>query len=159
MLLFILSWAIKWLIFAFWLYLLIKYFWGGEGGGGGGGGGCVCKFWIFTVFTPHIYFIILISIIAGNLVEIKLPKLQSRQCLRKSNLWRYSRKCLRKFNFNEIRSPELSAYHLPQLKEFFPSMMFEIFSSVLAYRIFDLLLVAVFFHYVIYCCQYHEPLR
>jgi hypothetical protein len=41
-------------------------------------------------------------------------KIQSRKCLRKSNLWRYSRKCLRKFNFNEIRSPDLSAYHLPQ---------------------------------------------
>ena len=100
----------------------------------------------FTVFTPHIYFIILISMIAGNIVEIRLPKIQSR-------------KCLRKFNFNEIRSPELSAYHLPQPKEFFPSTMFEIFSCILAYSIFDLLLVVVFFHYVIYCCQYHEPLR
>ena len=62
----------------------------------------------FTVFTPHIYFIVLISMIAGNLVEIRIPKIQSRKCLRKSNLWRYSRKCLRKFNFNEIRSQELS---------------------------------------------------
>ena len=97
------------------------------------------KFWIYSiVFTPHIYFIILISMIAGNLVEIRLPKIQSRKCLRKSNLWRYSRKCLRKFNFNEIRSPELSAYNLPQPKEFFPSTMFQIFSSVLAYRFFDL---------------------
>ena len=68
--------------------------------------------------------------IAGNLVEIGLPKIQSRKYLRRSNLWRYSRKCLRKFNFNEIRSPKLSAYHLPQPKEFFPSMMFEMFSSV-----------------------------
>ena len=101
----------------------------------------------FTVFTPHIYFIILISMIAGNLVEIRLPKIQSRKCLRKSNLRRYSIKCFRKFNFNEIRSPKLSAYHLPQLKEFFPSPMFEIFSSVLAYRIFDLLLVVVFFSF------------
>jgi hypothetical protein len=74
----------------------------------------------FTVFTPLIYFIILISMITGNLVEIRLPKIQSRKCLRKYNFWRYSRKCLRKFNFNEIRSPELSAYHLPQPKEFFP---------------------------------------
>jgi hypothetical protein len=96
--------------------------------------------------------------IAGNLVEIRLPKIQSRKCLRKYNLWRYSRKCLRKFNFNEMRSLELSAYHLPQPKKCFPSKMFEIFSSVLAYRIFVLLLVVVFFHYVIYCCQYHEPL-
>ena len=40
----------------------------------------------FTIFTPHIYFIILISMIAGNLVEIWLPKIQSRKCLRKSNL-------------------------------------------------------------------------
>jgi hypothetical protein len=79
----------------------------------------------FTVFTSHIYFIILISMNAGNLVEIRLPKIQSR-------------KCLRKFNFNEIRSPELSAYNLPQPKEFFPSTMFEIFSSILAYRFFDL---------------------
>ena len=47
--------------------------------------------------------------IAGNFVKIRLPKIQSRKCLRKSNLWRYSRKCLRKFNSNEIRSPELSA--------------------------------------------------
>ena len=68
----------------------------------------------FTVFTPRIYFIILICMIAGNLVEIRLPKTQSRKCLRKSNLWRYSRKCLRKFNFNEIRLLDLSAYHLPQ---------------------------------------------
>ena len=112
----------------------------------------------FTVFTSHIYFIILISMIAGNLVEIRLPKVQSRKCLHKFNLWRYSRKCLQKFNSNEIRSPELSAYHLPQPKECFPSTMLEIFSSVLAYRIFDLLLVVVFFHYVVYCCQYHEPL-
>jgi hypothetical protein len=44
----------------------------------------------FTVFTHHIYFIILISMIAGNFVEIRLPKIQSRKCLRKSNLWRYS---------------------------------------------------------------------
>ena len=101
----------------------------------------------FTVFTPHIYFIILISMIAGNLVEIRLPKIQSRKCLRKSNLWRYSIKYFRKINFNEIRSPKLSAYHLPQLKEFFPSTMFEIFSSVLAYRILDLLLVVVFFSF------------
>ena len=135
MLLFILSWAIKQLIFTYWLYFLIKH----------------CFLGYFTVFTLHIYFIILISMIAGNLVEIKLPKIQSRKCLQKYNLWRYSRKCLRKFNFNEIRSPELSAYHLPQLNEFFPSTMFEIFSSVLAYRIFVLLLVVVFFHYVIYC--------
>ena len=96
--------------------------------------------------------------IASNLVEIRLPKIQSRKCLRKYNLWRYSRKCLRKFNFNEIRSPELSAYQFPQPKEFFPSMMFEIFSSVLAYHIFVLLLVVMFFQYVIYCCQYHDPL-
>ena len=53
----------------------------------------------FTVFTPHIYFIILICMIAGNLVEIRLPKIQGRKCLWKSNLWRYSRKCPRKFNF------------------------------------------------------------
>jgi hypothetical protein len=38
----------------------------------------------------------------------------------------------------EIRSPELSAYNLPQPKEFFASTMFEIFSSALAYRFFDL---------------------
>jgi hypothetical protein len=149
MLLFILSWAIKQLIFTYWLYLLIKHcFWRGF---------FVANSGYFTVFTLHIYFIILISMIAGNLVEIRLPKIQSRKCLWKSNLWRYSRKCLRKFNFNEIRSPKLSAYHLPQSKEYFPSTMFEI-SLPLAYRIFDLLLVVVFFHYVIYCCQYHEPL-
>ena len=117
MLLFILSWAIKQLIFAYWLYLLRKQ--------------CFfCLFVVansgyFTVFTPHIYFIIFISIFAGNLLEIRLPKIQSR-------------KCLRKFNFNEIRSPELSAYNLPQPKEFFASTMFEIFSSILAYRFFDL---------------------
>ena len=47
-----------------------------------------CFFWAnsgyFTLFIPHIYFIILISMIAGNLVEIGLPKIQSRKCLRKS---------------------------------------------------------------------------
>jgi hypothetical protein len=79
--------------------------------------------------------------IAGNLVEIKLPKIQSR-------------KCLRKFNFNEIRSPELSAYHLPQPKEFFPSTMSEIFSSVLAYRIFDLLLVVGVGDKLILCSKF-----
>ena len=129
MLLFILSWAFKQLIFAYWLYLLIKHCWFFMGGGGGGGG-FVANSGYCTVFTPHIYFIILITMITGNLVEIRLSKKQSRKCLRKSNLWRYSRKCLRKFNFNEIRSPKLSAYHLPQPKEFFPSMMFEMFSPV-----------------------------
>ena len=115
MLLFILSWAIKQLIFAYWLYLLIKH-------------RVFCVFFLFvansgyfTIFNPHIYFIILISMIAGNLVEIRLPKIQSRKCFRKSNLWRYSRKCLWKFNSNEIRSPELSAYHFPQPKDFFLS--------------------------------------
>ena len=29
----------------------------------------------------------------------------------------------------------------------------------LAYHIFDILSVVVFFHYVIYCCQYDEPLH
>jgi hypothetical protein len=48
------------------------------------------KFWIYsTVFTPHIYFIILTSMIAGNIVEIRLPQIQNRKCLRKSNIWRY----------------------------------------------------------------------
>ena len=48
-------------------------------------------FFLYLVFTPHIYLIILISMIAGNLIEIiRLPKIQSRKCLRKSNLWRYS---------------------------------------------------------------------
>ena len=119
MLLFILSWAIKQIIFVYWLYLLNNktLFFGGL---------FCCKFWRFY----SIYFIILISMIADNLVEIRLPKIQSRKCLRKSNLWRYGRKCLWKFKFNEIRSPKLSAYHLPQPKEFFPSTMFEMFSSV-----------------------------
>jgi hypothetical protein len=44
---------------------------------------------ISNIVTPHIYFIILISMIADNLVEIRLPKTQSRKCLQKSNLWRY----------------------------------------------------------------------
>ena len=99
------------------------------------GGFCFSKYGYFTVFNAHIYFIILIRMIAGNLVEIRLPKIQSRKCLLKSNLWRYSRKCLWEFNSNEIRTSEFSAYHLPQPKEFFPSTMFEIFSSVLAYRV------------------------
>ena len=52
---------------------------------------CVCKLWIYsTVCTPHIYFKILISMIAGNLVEIiRLPQIQNRKCLRKSDIWRY----------------------------------------------------------------------
>jgi hypothetical protein len=76
----------------------------------------------------------------GKINTVKYPEFATTKtpvflkCLPKYNLWRYSRKCLRKFNFNDIRSPELSAYHLPQPKEFFPSKMFEIFSSVLAYR-------------------------
>jgi hypothetical protein len=64
----------------------------------------------FTVFTTHIYFIILISMNAGNLVEIRFPMIQSR-------------KCLRKFNFNEIRSPKLSAYNLPVLVLYEPSVI------------------------------------
>jgi hypothetical protein len=65
--------AIKQLIFAYWLYLLIKHcFFGGF---------FVANSGYFTVFTTHIYFIILIGMIAGNLVEIKLPKIQSRKCL------------------------------------------------------------------------------
>ena len=131
MLIFILSWAIKQLIFAYWLYLLLKHCFLG-------GFFVVANSGYFTVFTPHIYFIILICLIAGNLVEIRLPKIQSRKCLQKSNLWGYSRKCLQKFNFNKIRSPDLSAYHLPQSRSFFPSTMFEIFSSILVYRIFVL---------------------
>ena len=43
------------------------------------GGFFVANSGYFTVITPHIYFIILISMIAGNLVEIRLPKLQSRK--------------------------------------------------------------------------------
>jgi hypothetical protein len=54
--------------------------------------GCFANSGYLTVFSTHIYFIILISMIAGNLVEIRLPKIQSR-------------KCLRKYNFNEIRGP------------------------------------------------------
>ena len=90
MLIFILSWAIKQLIFTYVLYLLRKH--------------CFFVFFVvansgyFTVFTPHIYFIILICMIAGNLVEIRLPKIQRRKCLQKSNLWRYSRKCFWKFS-------------------------------------------------------------
>ena len=54
---------------------------------------------VILCFTPHIYFIILISMIASNLVEIiRLPQIQNR-------------KCLRKFNFSEIRSPGLPVYH------------------------------------------------
>jgi hypothetical protein len=97
-------WTIKQSMFVYWLYDTLNKALGFLGGGFGS------KFWIYsTVFTPHIYFIILISMIAGNLVEI-------------------SRKCLRKFNFNEIRLPWLSAYHLPQPKDFFPSMMLEMYS-------------------------------
>ena len=145
MLIFILSWAIKQLIFAYWLYLLIKHwFFGGVSG-------------YFTIFTPHIYFIILICMIAGNLVEIRLPKIQSRKCLWKSNLWRYSRKCFRKFNFNEIRSPGYQPTTCLNPRNFSLPRCLKC-SLLLAYRIFDLLLAVVFFHYVIYCCQYHEPL-
>ena len=74
-------WAIKQSMFVHWLYGTLNkalFFM------------CVCKFWIYsTVFTPHIYFIILISMIASNLFEIRLPQTQSKKCLRKSNLWRY----------------------------------------------------------------------
>ena len=129
MLLFILSWAIKQLIFAYWLYLLIKHWFFLEGF-------FVAHSGYFTVFTPHIYFIILISMITGNIVEIRLPKIQSR-------------KCLRKFNFNEIRSPELSAaaYHkvLPQPKDFFLSTMFEMFSSVSLLYLWHFVGCCVFF--------------
>ena len=64
----------------------------------------MCKFRIYsTVFTQYIYFIILISMIAGNLIEIiRLPQIQNR-------------KYPRKFNFNEIRSPRLSAYRFRAL--------------------------------------------
>ena len=110
----------------------------------------------FTVFNPHIYFIILISMIAGNLVEIRLPKIQSRKCLQKYNLWRYSRECLRKFSTRlDRRSYQPTTCLNPQ--NFFLPRCLKC-SLPIAYRIFDLLLVVVFFHYVIYCCQYHEPL-
>ena len=137
MLLFILSWAIKQLIFAYWLYLLIKHWFFLEGF-------FVAHSGYFTVFTPHIYFIILISMITGNIVEIRLPKIQSR-------------KCLRKFNFNEIRESYQPATCLNPRNLFLARCLK--CSLPLAYRIFDLLLVVVFFHHVIYCCQYHEPLR
>ena len=78
-----------------WLYLLIKHCFFE-------GGFVVANSGYFTVFNAHIYFIILISMIAGNLVEIRLPKIQSRKCLLKSNLWRYSRKCLWKLNLYKI---------------------------------------------------------
>ena len=97
-------WAIKQSMFVYWLYGTLNK----------------ALFFCFVFFVcansgyilqylphkPHIYLIILISMITSNLVEIRLSKTQSR-------------KCLRKFNFNEIRSPWLSAYHLPQPKEFF----------------------------------------
>ena len=141
MLLFILSWAIEQLIFTYWLYFLIKH----------------CFLGYFTVFTLHIYFIILISMIAGNLVEIRLPKIQSRKCLQKYNLWRYSRECLRKFSTRlDRRSYQPTTCLNPQ--NFFLPRCLKC-SLPIAYRIFDLLLVVVFFHYVIYCCRYHEPLR
>ena len=97
----------------------------------------------FTVFTPHIYFIILINMIAGNLVEIRLPKIQSR-------------KCLRKFNFNEIRESYQPATCLNPRNLFLPRCLK--CSLPLAYRIFDLLLVVVFFHYVLYCCHFNLTL-
>jgi hypothetical protein len=72
----------------------------------------------FTVFTHHIYFIILISMIAGNFVEIRLPKYRVENVS------------------GSLISGDTAAYNLPQPKEFFPSTIFEIFSSVLAYRFF-----------------------
>ena len=68
-------WAIKQSMFVYWLY------------------GTLNKALFFCVqildIFYSIYFKILISMIAGNLVEIRLPKTQGRKCLRKSNLWRY----------------------------------------------------------------------
>ena len=96
-------WAIKQSMFVYWLYSTLNkalIFWGGFLGVNSG------YILQYIVFTPHIYFIILISMIAGDLVEIRLSKTQSI-------------KCLRKFNLNKIRLLWLSAYHLPQPKEFF----------------------------------------
>ena len=95
----------------------------------------------FTVFTPHIYFIILISMNAGHLVE-------------RLDFQRYRAENV----FGSLISTRLDRLPLVSTQGFFSSTIFEIFSSILAYHIFVLLLVVVFFHYEIYCCQYHEPL-
>jgi hypothetical protein len=60
--------------------------------------------------------------------------------------------------FGSLISTRLDRLPLVSTQGFFSSTIFEIFSSILAYHIFVLLLVVVFFHYEIYCCQYHEPL-
>jgi hypothetical protein len=71
----------------------------------------VCKFWIYsTVFTPHIDFIILISMIAGNLDEIQLPKKQQINVFGSLILTRLDRRgyqpttCLnpRNFSFHDV---------------------------------------------------------
>jgi hypothetical protein len=67
--------------------------------------------------------------IADNLVEIRLPKTQSRKCLQKSNLWRYRAENV----FGSLISTKLDRrgyqpYHLPQPKDIFPSTMFEMYS-------------------------------
>jgi hypothetical protein len=73
-LLFILSWAIS----QFSYIGLIKY----------------C-FWVqildifYSIYPTYLLLLILTSMIAGNIVEIRLPQIQNRKCLRKSNIWRY----------------------------------------------------------------------
>ena len=73
----------------------------------------------FTVFTSHIYFIILISMIAGNLVEIRIPKIHVQ-----------SRKCLWKFTFQRDKIAAVISLPFASTQRFFLSMMFEMYSSV-----------------------------
>ena len=99
----------------------------------------------FTVFIPHIYFIILISMIAGNLVEIGFPKIQSRKCLRKSISGDTAENVFGSLISTRLDRRSYQPTTCLNPRNFFPSTMFEIFSSVLAYCIFVLLLVVVFF--------------
>jgi hypothetical protein len=90
--------------------------------------------------------------IAGNLVEIRVPKTQSRKCLRKSNLWRYRAENV----FGSLISTKLYRhdYHpttcLNPRNFFLPRCLkCTLPFKPISYHIFDLLLVVVFFHYVI----------
>ena len=118
-----------------------------------------CKFWIYsTVFTPHIYFIILTSMIAGNIVEIRLPQIQNRKCLRKSNIWRYRAENVLGNFISMILDRRVISISLVSTQAIFSFHdVWNVLFRLSLYSIFDLLLVVVFFHYVIYCCQYHEP--
>jgi hypothetical protein len=88
-----------------------------------------------------------ISMMAGNLVEIRLPEIHVQ-----------SRKCLRKFTIQRDKIAGVISLPLASTQRIFSfhdvwNVLFRLIISYLWPFV-----SCVFFRYVIYCCQYHEPL-